>query len=186
MKWWGWGHPDVSFPMHERPKLWPWIESKLGAKHEAKDAIIELDKIILNQLNLNPGFMQELSQVLPAENILWSHEERVSHSYGKSYPDLLRIRKGIIKSAPDVVVYPQSHEEVLSLVQLAVKYHVKLIPFGGGTNIVGALEVKDQSSMNVSVDMRKMKRLLKIDEVSQRATIEAGILGPELEEELNK
>jgi alkyldihydroxyacetonephosphate synthase len=186
MKWWGWGHPDVSFPMHERPKLWPWIEKNLGAKHEAKDPIIDLNQIILNKPILNAEFMTELARVLPADSILSSHEERVAHSYGKSYPDLLRIRKGIILRSPDVVIYPKSHEEVLNIVQLAVKHHVKLIPFGGGTNIVGALEVKDQTNMNVSVDMRKMNRVLKIDKVSQRATIEAGILGPQLEEELNK
>lgn len=186
MKWWGWGHPDVSFPMYERPKLWPWIENKLGAKHEGKDAIVALNQIILSQPNLNAYFMNELAKILPADAIQTGHEERVSHSYGKSYPDLLRIRKGIIKRAPDAVIYPGSHEQVLAMVQLAVKYHVKLIPFGGGTNIVGALEVKDHTAMNVSVDMRKMSRVLKIDKVSQRATIEAGILGPQLEAELNK
>lgn len=186
MKWWGWGHPDVNFPMHERPHLWPWIERELGAKHEGKQAIVQLEAIKLSEAVINQDFVQELTLVLPGKNLRTSHEERVSHSYGKSYPDLLRIRRGFVRRSPDLVVYPESHTEVQSLVRLALKHRVKLIAFGGGTNIVGALEVKDPAGMTVSVDMRSMRRLLKIDKVSQLATFEAGILGPKLEEELNK
>ncbi len=186
MKWWGWGDPNVTFPIHERNKLWPWIQNKLGASpDELKEEIIELDKIVLNAPKVNAEFLKEILEAIPKESIHDSHYERVLHSYGKSYPDLLRVRKGIIKRAPDLVIYPSSHAEVLSIVKLASKYKVKLIPFGGGTNIVGALEVKEDA-LTVSLDMRHMNKLIKIDKASQLATFEAGILGPKLEEELNK
>ena len=115
-------------------------------------------------------------------------EARISHVFGKNYRDLWRIRKGMIERAPDAVVLPESHNDVVTIMNAAVKHNVVLIPFGGGTNVTGGVEPNplDAKRMIVSVDMRRMHRMLALDKESRTATFEAGVLGPDLDEQLGR
>src|SRR5207253_5349216 len=91
--------------------------------------------------------------------------ERVVHAYGKGLRDLVRIRRGDWGRLPDLVVYPESENEVARIVQIALTANVVVIPFGGGTNISGSLEApRKESRPVISVDMCRMSAVLEIDE----------------------
>jgi alkyldihydroxyacetonephosphate synthase len=97
------------------------------------------------------------------------------------------MREGMVTYAPDLVIYPESHSEVRALVELACRHRVLLIPFGGGSNIAGCLEpLASDDRAAVSLDMRRMDRVLSIDKESSVACIDAGALGPRMEEQLNR
>ena len=193
MKWWGWGDESIEFDMDAHPSLWPYLSSIFALPNARKTVPpVNLDSIVLNAPNLNPGFVSEvLSRLAPdprSSGILGhSKLERLTHAFGKSLRDLWRVRRGIVRYAPDYVAYPASHEQVCLLVELAVKHGVHLIPFGGGSNIAGCLEPPHPVNRAVvSVDMRLMNRLLALDAESGVARFEAGAMGPHLESELNR
>jgi alkyldihydroxyacetonephosphate synthase len=187
MKWWGWGDNNKSFPMESKPTLWPWIEGKLGIHNRVKTTPIIKEKIVLNPIVKNDQFINDLKTILSPHQMSSTDDERLLHSYGKSFPDLFRVRKGQIKRAPDLILLPESHENVEAIIKLAHKHNVCVVPFGGGTNIVGGVEVLDFSSRMVcALDLRQMNRLLHLDPYSMMATIQGGSLGPKLEADLQK
>jgi alkyldihydroxyacetonephosphate synthase len=187
MKWWGWGDPNISFPMEHKPNLWPWVEKKLEVTTKEKSFPIKKELIKLNTPVMNETFALGLTKFLKPEQFTSQFDERLLHTYGKSYPDLYRVRRGQIKRAPDLVVLPRTHEEVERIINLAHELNVCVIPFGGGTNIVGGVEPLDFSSrMVVSLDLREMNKVLSLDPYSMTATIQGGALGPKLEADLFK
>jgi alkyldihydroxyacetonephosphate synthase len=184
MKWWGWGDPGFEFPVAERPQLWPWIAETLELTETRSTPPVRREEIRLPPLLRNESFTRALAARLDADRITDSEDQRLLHSYGKSYPDLFHVRKGIVRRPPDLVVFPESHLEVEAIVALAHLHRVCLIPFGGGTNIVGGVNPADADRMVVTLDMARMNRLLSLDPESNIAVIEAGALGPTLERDL--
>ena len=185
MKWWGWGDPAFTFPMDEKPLLWPFIQKTLGLTDACrKTAPIDRAKVRLPAQTLNAEFIKAIGAFLKADQIAGDDEQRLIHTYGKSFPDLFRVRQGIVDNAPDMVLFAESHAEVEKIVAAAKQFGVRVIPFGGGTNIVGGVEHLDHSAMRVTLDMRRMSRVLSIDRESWTATIEAGVPGPKLEDDL--
>ncbi|MDE3090148.1 MAG: FAD-binding oxidoreductase, partial [Chloroflexota bacterium] len=115
---------------------------------------------------------------------------RVLHAYGRSYRDLVRLRRGEIPYPPDAVAYPATEVQVVRLVQFCAERNIALIPFGGGSSVVGGVEPRDDRGhlgdrVTISLDLARLNQLLTLDAVSQTATIEAGIRGPDLERELS-
>jgi alkyldihydroxyacetonephosphate synthase len=187
MKWWGWGSDDVEFSVENRPKIVPFILDAAGLKNFEVSAPVALESIHLNPANLKPEFMQEVAQFLRVDQITSTHIERVVHAYGKSLRDLWRIRRGQVDSAPDCIIYPENSDQVKQVVLAAARHNIVLIPFGGGSNIAGCLESKDQlGRMVVSLDMKRMNKLVSIDAESNMAVIQAGVLGPHLEQQLQQ
>ncbi len=117
------------------------------------------------------------------DQICDSRHERLVHAYGKGFRDLFRMRRGMADGAPDLVLYPENEHDVLVTIRAAAHHGVAVIPFGGGSNIAGCLERSDRR-MVVSLDMRRMRRVLAVDAESFTARIEAGAFGPDLEEQL--
>ncbi|MBI3550616.1 MAG: FAD-binding oxidoreductase [Elusimicrobia bacterium] len=184
MKWWGWGSPDFEFPMHEKPDLWPWIVDELNLKGIEPVKAVGRDKVSLAAPIRNDAFCRELDAALHVGQFTFDEEQRLLHSYGKSYPDLFRVRQGIVRRAPDAVVFPERHADVETIVKAAHRHGVEVIPFGGGTNIVGGVNPLKTERMVVTIDMARMNRVLSIDAESLTAVIEAGALGPKLEQDL--
>ena len=113
--------------------------------------------------------------------------DRVVHTYGKSFSDYARGLVGDYDSAPDVVAYPHNEAEVSAVVDWAGSARAALIPFGGGSSVVGGVEPRlDGSACRaaVTIDLRHLDRVLEIDRTSRAARIEAGVFGPALEEQL--
>lgn len=138
---------------------------------------------------LNESFVQSIQKVLQPSQLRLDGEARLTHLFGKNYRDLWRLRKGMIERAPDAVVLPQSHADCVKLMEIANKCNVVLIPFGGGTNVTGSVEANpfDPSRrMIVSIDMRRMTKMIAIDKESRIATFEVGVVGPDLDEQLGR
>jgi len=112
-----------------------------------------------------------------------SDQARLAHAAGMSTEDLLRARRGEAPGAPDGVVRPASHDEVLDVLRVAAAQRVAVVPFGGGTSVVGGLRpVRDGFRAVVALDLAGLDRLVAVDPVSRTATFEAGVRGPRAEE----
>jgi alkyldihydroxyacetonephosphate synthase len=185
-KWWGWGPADVTYDMASRTDLWPWIQRVAGISSRATI----FDPVDRAELQLPPRCTNRevetvLRPLLAPHQIRTDDEDRLAHAYGRSYRDLVRIRSGSVDSAPDLVVYPETHEDVVTVVDVCQKQGAALIPFGGGTNVVGAVEHRGcEAHVRVTLDLRRMNRLISVDRASMTAEIEAGAFGPQIEEAL--
>lgn len=113
--------------------------------------------------------------------------DRASHTYGKAYRDLVRGFRGSFAPAPDVVARPEDESEVRGVLSWADRQNLAVVPFGGGTSVVGGVEADFQHEGYagvVSLDMRSMDRVEEVDTSSRLARIQAGATGPGLEEQL--
>ncbi len=111
--------------------------------------------------------------------------ERAFHALGRSYHDLLRLRAGDLSVAPDAVLYPRATDEVSVLLRFAATHEIAVVPYGGGTSVVGGVSATSGSFKSVvTLDLSGMDRLIDIDISSRTATAEAGIYGPALEKGL--
>ena len=187
VRWWGWGYLDKTYPLEERPAFWPYLRRRLGLDGEEGLPVPDLDAIELRPPRLEERALAGLREIVGEENVSTGKYDRLTHAYGKSYPDLVRLRKGQVENPPDVVVYPESEREVAAILRLAEEERLAVIPFGGGTSVVGGVEpLAGELRGAISLDLRKLNALLEVDEVSLTATAQAGISGPELEEALNR
>ncbi|TNM38668.1 FAD-binding oxidoreductase [Nocardioides albidus] len=125
-----------------------------------------------------------LRGIVGDDHVVLDDATRRRRTRGKSTPDLLRQRSGDLSDAPDVVVRPASHDEVVAVLGYAQEQRIAVVPFGGGTAVTGGL-VADLASGDLtgmlSLDLGRMRGLLGIDTVSSTATLEPGLRGPEAE-----
>lgn len=113
-------------------------------------------------------------------------EVRIRHTYGRAYPDILRGYRGDFSPAPDWVAHPRNEEDIAALLSWASQDAVVVVPYGGGTSVVGGVERELGSGHrgSISLDMRGLNRVLEVDVPSLSAKIEAGATGPGLERQL--
>jgi len=186
MKWWGWGDEEVGFDSRAHPGLWPFAKAVLDVENnEVAAQRVPLEAVRLHDAIRHDGLLAELRRWMRADQICDSRRERVVHAYGKGFRDLFRMRRGMAEGAPDLVLYPENERDVLMTLRAGARHDVVVIPFGGGSNIAGCLERSEARRMAVSLDMRRMRRVLEVDTESFTARIEAGAFGPDLEEQLN-
>src|SRR3954451_8727841 len=186
-KWWGWGDEAISFTHADKPSLAPFLERALGldvgAATSQPAAFADLD---IPESTLSPALRSELEAAIGSAHVSTDALDRVVHGRGKSLRDLVRHRRGDVGRLPDVVVRPGDEDELAAVVRAAIDADAVVIPFGGGTNISGSLEVPaDEERDIVSVDLSRMDRVLAIDEASRLARVQPGVFGPHLEEQLN-
>jgi alkyldihydroxyacetonephosphate synthase len=114
--------------------------------------------------------------------------ERVSHALGKAYRDVVRGFRGKIEHPPDLVAHPGDEHEVEQVLGWCSEQGVAVVPFGGGTSVVGGVEprVGDAYPAAVTLDLRRLDRVLDVDPASKAARIQAGALGPHLEDQLRE
>lgn len=110
---------------------------------------------------------------------------RLAHARGQSLPDWIALRSGRIGTFPDAVAFPESDEAVRDLLNLARSTGFKLIPYGGGTSVVGHINPLPGDAPVLTIDLSRGNSLLALDETSQLATFGAGARGPEIEQQLN-
>ncbi len=184
-KWWGWGREGVSYDMSSRPAFAAFIARK-GLSIERKvTPPISRDQVRLPERREHQTLERALAELL-GERCRLDDDDRLTHAYGRSYRDLVRLRSGIVAHAPDLVAYPSCHDEVERIVALCAEHGAALIPFGGGTNVVGSVEAQGGNGRTVvTLDLRAMNRLLALDEEAMTAELEPGMFGPEIEAALN-
>jgi alkyldihydroxyacetonephosphate synthase len=114
--------------------------------------------------------------------------DRLAHAQGKAYRDVVRGFRGEFPNPPDLVAYPESPEDVDLLLNYCADEGAAAIPYGGGTSVVGGVEARvgDQYKGVVTIDLRRMDRVLEVDPISMAARIQAGAIGPRLEEQLRE
>jgi alkyldihydroxyacetonephosphate synthase len=188
MKWWGWGVEGVGFHWEDKPGFAPFVDYAVGLDLRTAPVISkpDFDKLSVADSLASSAFVASLASIVGEAYVSTDKMERVVHTYGKSIRDLIRVRANLIERAPDVVVYPADEDETQRIVDAAVAADVVIIPFGGGSNIASSLEPRaDETRVVLSLDMGRMRKLLSIDDESGLAVIQAGALGPDLEEQLN-
>ncbi|HEY7027113.1 MAG TPA: FAD-binding oxidoreductase, partial [Gemmatimonadales bacterium] len=187
MKWWGWGDEQTEFDISDKPELWPFIRESVGISGEGdRTPPVQFDDLTLPLPRINSAFRAALGGTLGGDRLFTNKRERLVHAYGKSFRDLWRIRRGIVEAAPDGVIYPETEAEVATLIAAAADHDVVLIPFGAGSNIAGCVEAAhDERRMVVALDLRRMDQVLELDAESGTARIQAGVMGPHMEQQLN-
>ncbi len=111
--------------------------------------------------------------------------QRLRHARGQSFPDWVALRSARIKRFPDGVAYPLSDADVAELIQFGQRCGAHIIPYGGGTSVVGHINpLTDSDCPVLTVDLSRMNRLLRLDEAGHLATFGAGVAGPDLEAQL--
>ncbi len=170
-RWNGWGDDTVEYPL---PQKGPeFLERHIGSSQPAKSCRPEeiVPRIPPSRLKDHPLINDDP----------WL---RLVHARGQSFPDWTALRSGEITSFPDGVAYPASNNDVNALLDYAQSENVTLIPYGGGTSVVGHINPLHDGLPVLTVNMRHMNRLLNFDEKSSLATFGAGVSGPELEAKL--
>jgi alkyldihydroxyacetonephosphate synthase len=185
MRWWGWGEEghDVNLPEDATFLL----ETQLGISRGERRSPVALEEVRLPEPRLPAALRERLTGLLGAEHVRDDRAARVEHALGRSYPDLIRLRSGDGSSAPDVVVHPGSAEEVAAVLAACVEARAAVVPFGGGTSVVGGVEpLADGYAGAVSLDLRRLDAVVGIDRASLTARLGAGMLGPEIERRLGE
>lgn len=171
-----WGDPAAATPLPDSAR--GLVELAFGGLHEQPTVTTP----VLPPSALAADALADLVAVVGAEHVLTDDATRRLRTRGKSTPDLLLARAGDLSDAPDAVVRPADHDEVAALLAVAVRHHLAVVPFGGGTAVNGGLVARREGHTGVvSLDLVRLKRLLAVDPVSMTATLEAGLRGPEAE-----
>ena len=186
-KWWGWGAEGIQFSFADKPKFAPFVMDVIGVDvTKPAPRVAELSSFDLPATQLSDGLRAALVDAIGEDYVVDDDEYRVIHAFGRGVRDLVRVRRGQFGRLPDAVVYPGSEDDVVGIVNAAVAHDAVVIPYGGGSNIVGALEaVPTETRQVLSIDMGRMNKVLEIDETSGLARIQAGVLGPDMEIQLN-
>jgi alkyldihydroxyacetonephosphate synthase len=177
---WGWGWEDEQPSREEVRAAAGGLAQHLGFGLTEPEEPMALAAIELppSRLALPPGALADICTT--------DHGERVRHAYGRAYRDLVRAFRGRIDHPPDVVARPREEADVERLLAWAADANAAVIPFGGGTSVVGGVEprIDDRFDGVVTLDLTALDRVLDVDAVSGAARIQAGALGPALEAQL--
>jgi alkyldihydroxyacetonephosphate synthase len=172
-RWNGWGDIATTYPLPS--SALDYLGARLGA--------------------LRPGVNTALQDILPAvpesrlpvfPGVDANPETRLRHARGQSLPDWVALRSGRIPVFPDGVAFPESEADVVALMDYARRTRAQLIPYGGGTSVVGHINPLEGEAPVLTLSLERLDRLLNLDVTSRLATFEAGVSGPRLEEQLKE
>jgi alkyldihydroxyacetonephosphate synthase len=178
-KFWGWGFEDQQPPAAEVEQAGRGAREHLGFGPAEVESPPRLEDVDLPPPRI--GAPASLAGICSSDPY-----ERASHAYGKAYRDLVRAFRGRFDHVPDVVAHPRDEREVEQLLDWSAEAGAAVIPFGGGTSVVGGVEPRVPHEAVVTIDLKRMNRVLEVDAVSRAARIQAGATGPGLEEQLKR
>lgn len=180
MAWDAWGTEDrrTDLPAPVRDLL----EQALGIDTTRERDLPEAE-VRLTAGRLRAEHLEGLARVVGADHLAGDDRTRLRHAGGKSTLDLLRRRSRDEQDAPDAVLFPGSHDEVLAVLAYCSAEAIAVVPFGGGTSVVGGVDpVRGPFEAVVAVDLRRLTALTDLDPVSGLATLQAGATGPQAEQ----
>jgi alkyldihydroxyacetonephosphate synthase len=175
-KFWGWGLEGSGLSPAEERRLLEFYAQRLGFRDIERGAPPTVEEIVLRAPRLRlPASLAGICTDEP--------HERLARTYGKSFRDAVRIFARDFKNAPDVVALPHSEEQVIGVLDWATDARAAVIPFGGGSSVVGGVEpaVGEAFAGTISLDLRGLDRVIEVDRASRAARVQAGMLGPDLE-----
>jgi alkyldihydroxyacetonephosphate synthase len=177
-KHWGWGYEDQQPSRAEIAAAGKGIRERLGFGGEIEDPV-PLDQVEVRPTRL--GAPTDLGDLFTD-----TKHERVAHALGKAYRDVVRGFRGQFENPPDLVASPRDESEIEAVLSWCEAEGAAVIPFGGGTSVVGGVEGRLGDRPFVSLDLRQLDRVLEVDSTSLAARIQAGATGPRLEEQLRE
>jgi alkyldihydroxyacetonephosphate synthase len=180
MRWWGWGDrlQPPGLPAHAVR----FLRETVGVA-ERPCPPVALERVELDAPSTPAAALAALRRILGGEHVREDRAERVLHAAGKGYPDLVRLRAGRPLGAPDAVLHPATHEQLRALLAVCASESLAVVPFGGGTSVVGGVEpLRGAHRAVVALDMDRMAGVLALDEASRLVSVQAGARARELED----
>jgi alkyldihydroxyacetonephosphate synthase len=180
-KHWGWGFEDQQPAREQVEGIARAVTDRLGFEIAEIEEPVPLDSIELAEPRVAPP--KHLAEMFSDDRY-----DRIAHALGKAYRDVVRGFRGEFPNPPDLVAYPESPEDVDVVLNLCADEKAAAIPYGGGTSVVGGVEPRglEEYRAVVSVDLRRMDRVLEVDPIAMAARIQAGATGPVLEDQLRE
>lgn len=177
--WNRWGDPAKAAPLP--PATLELVQAAFGELAPIPQA--PLEQLHPPESALSDHDIAGLRAHVGTGHVLTGDETRVRHTRGGSTPDLIARRTGELADAPDAVVTPADHDEVAGLLDWCGRERIAIVPFGGGTSVVGGLApARDRHRAVIALDLRRLDRLLGVDTESMTATLEPGLRGPQAED----
>ena len=173
---WGWGAADREPTAEGLTSLAPLVEERLGVAVQAPELSAELPALAAPRVQAP----ESLASIASDDDA-----DRARHGIGRSYSDLVRGLRGDLTRAPDLVLRPESERQVAAVLDWAASHHIAVIPFGGGTSVVGGVEPRGLEAA-VSLDLGRLSGVIEVDEISRAARVRAGSTGPALETTLGE
>lgn len=170
-RWNGWGDDTIEFALNE--DALGFLRERIGNSTAPNDATLALAC-----RNIAP------SRLPPHQLVNTDTETRLRNGLGQSLPDWLKLRNGKIGTLPDGVAFPESSQQVRELLDYAQQCGAAVIPYGGGTSVVGHLTALAGEQPVLTINLSRLSRLINLNRLSQLATFGAGIVGPDLEAQL--
>jgi len=178
LKHWGWGYEDQAPTATQLREAAEGIRARFGFGGEVEKPV-PLEEVELRKPRLKrPSGLGDLFSD--------DHYERTAHALGKAYRDVVRGFYGRFENPPDLVAFPRDESEIETVLSWAEAEGAAVIPFGGGTSVVGGVEARVGERAAVLLDLRRLDRVLEVDPTSLAARIQAGALGPGLEDQLRE
>jgi alkyldihydroxyacetonephosphate synthase len=174
MKWWGWGDPERRLSLS--PTAIGAVREELGVGPDDGSEPVAIEQVALPDPRPIPDAVRAA-----ASEVLESPDERIRHAAGRSYPDLIRLRSGRLEHAPDAVLRVADAAGVAGVLDACAAAEVAVVPFGGGTSVVGGLEaLSGGRTAVVSLELSAL-RSVELDGTSLTARLGPGLTGPEAE-----
>ncbi|WP_369829853.1 FAD-binding oxidoreductase [Mycobacterium sp. ACS4054] len=179
MKWNAWGDPAAAKPLSDGIRS--LLKQAVGID-DAPRAELEADQVRLRPSALSDEDREALAGIVGAAHCRTDDRDRLLHAGGKSTIDLLRRKDPGVQDAPDAILLPGDDDAVAAVLRHCSEHRIAVVPFGGGTSVVGGLDpIRGSFNAVVSLDLRRLDRLISLDEVSGQAVFEAGVTGPDAE-----
>ncbi|HYB36001.1 MAG TPA: FAD-binding oxidoreductase [Mycobacterium sp.] len=179
MKWNAWGDPAAATPLSDGIRS--LLKQALGVA-DSDAAELDADQVRLRPSGLSQTDRDALTAILGADYCRVDDRDRLLHAGGKSTLDLLRRKDSGVQDAPDAVLLLGGEDDVAAILGYCTQHGIAVVPFGGGTSVVGGLDpIRGVFGAVVSLDLRRLDQLLALDEVSGIAEFAAGVTGPEAE-----
>ncbi len=179
MKWNAWGDPAEAKPLSEGVRS--LLKQAVGLE-ESASAELEADQVRLRPSALSPADRDGLAAIVGADYCGTDDHARLLRAGGKSTLDLLRRKDSGVQDAPDAVLLPGNDEEVAAILRFCADRSIAIVPFGGGTTVVGGVDpIRGDFKAVISLDLRRLDQLHSLDEVSGEADLGAGLTGPDAE-----
>jgi len=172
----GWGFEGDDLTDDEQRMLRSRAAERYGPRDFDEVAVPSIGDIVLSRPRVElPAKLQSVATT--------ADHERILHTYGMSFPEYIRILDKDFANAPDIVAYPESDSDIADIFDWASGANVAVIPFGGGTSVVGGLEpaVGDGYAGTLSLNLTRLDQVLEIDKTCRTARIQGGIRVPALE-----